>query len=238
MREALALVLASVLGVAPASAVAGSCVIEEVSITWGFKESFRSYISGAIAKGSWQVSGDVGYETPAFEFSGGTGSLAPDRSEGDIAFQGEILFEGHEGILRTSVANPVLQMTGSRTALLVVDVAGDTMDEVTVNQSQVPFATLTWEASAESVDEAAGVFIVEDAEVVLTRAGSEAFGTYPEGELMDPLSWTMSLTPGCLEEQGVSFWWIAANAAGVAVLATTIALVLRRGRKSPEPERP
>lgn len=238
MRDALVLALVSVLGVTPVNAPPGSCVIDEVSITWGFKESFRSYISGAIAKGSWQVSGDVGYETPAFEFSGGTGYLSPDLSEGDIAFQGDLVFEGHEGILRTSLANPAWHMTGRRSALLVVDVAGDTMDEVTVNQSQVPFATITWGAAAETVDEATGVFVVEDAEVLLTRAGSEAFGTYPEGERMDPLSWTMSLTPGCLEDQGVSAWWIAANAAGMASLATLIALVLRRGRKSPEPERP
>ena len=61
MREIFALALASLVGAVPATAPEGACEVREVTITWGFKESFRSYISGAIAEGSWQTSGDVGY---------------------------------------------------------------------------------------------------------------------------------------------------------------------------------
>ena len=79
MREALALSLAAVVGLAPASVPEGACEVQDVSITWGFKESFRSYISGSIAQGSWEASGDVGYEIPHFTLTGGTGRACRKR---------------------------------------------------------------------------------------------------------------------------------------------------------------
>ncbi|HEV8012740.1 MAG TPA: HtaA domain-containing protein, partial [Pontimonas sp.] len=57
MRDALALALASVIGIIPSTVSEDACQVEDVSITWGFKESFRSYISSSIANGSWEVSG-------------------------------------------------------------------------------------------------------------------------------------------------------------------------------------
>jgi hypothetical protein len=151
MREALALALAAVVGVAPASVPEGACEVQDVSITWGFKESFRSYISGSIAQGSWEVSGDVGYEIPHFTLTGGTGHVDAARDEGIVAFEGGIVFSGHDGILETSLQNPELIITGSREATLMFDVTGDTMEEVSVNQPDVPFATVTWGRGAENV---------------------------------------------------------------------------------------
>jgi len=231
MRDALALALASVVGVVPSAVPEDACAVEDVSITWGFKESFRSYISSSIANGSWEVSGDVGYEIPEFTFTGSSGFLAPDRSKGQVGFTGGIVFSGHDGILETSLQNPELVVTGPREATLVLDVTGDTMEEVSVNQQNVDFASVTWDGSWETVDADQGLWRVVDAEVTLTQEGSEAFGTYPAGEVLDPMSFTLSLTPGCLEDDGPSIWWIPGGVVAIAAGLSALALAIRRGRK-------
>ena len=236
MREALALALAAVVGVAPASVPEGACEVQDVSITWGFKESFRSYISGSIAQGSWEASGDVGYEIPHFTLTGGTGHVHAARDEGIVAFEGGIVFSGHDGILETSLQNPELIITGSREATLMFDVTGDTMEEVSVNQPEVPFATVTWGSGAENVVPSDGVWSVEGAQVVLTQEGSDSFGTYPAGEEMDPLSFRLEVAPGCLDEGTI--WWIPGGVAALTVGASALALAIQRGRRSRGQERP
>ena len=231
MREALAFLLAASAGFSPASAPESACSLEDVSVTWGFKESFRSYISGAIAKGSWEVSGDVGYATPSFEFTGGTGHVMPDRTEAELSFTGDIVFRGHDGILETSLADPVILVEESRTAVVIVDVTGDTMDEVSVSERGVVFARVSWSSDDETVDSEAGRWMVRDAEVTLTEEGSAAFGTYPAGELMDPLSWDISVAPGCLEEPSRSIGWVPGAFVAATLGASAIALAIRRGRK-------
>lgn len=236
MRDALALALASVMGIVPSAVPEGACQVEDVLITWGFKESFRSYISSSIANGSWEVSGEVGYEIPEFTFTGGSGFLAPDRSLGEVGFTGGIVFSGHDGILETSLQNPELVVTGPREATLVLDVSGDTMEEVSVNQQNVDFASVTWDGSWETVDANQGVWRVVDAEVTLTQEGSDAFGTYPPGEKMDPMSFRLEVAPGCLDEGTI--WWIPGGVAALTVGASALALAIQRGRRSRGQERP
>ena len=236
MREAFALLLASLVSVQPASIPEGSCQIEQVAVSWGFKESFRSYISGAIADGSWETTGDVGYAIPEFRFTDGEGYVSPDRVQGVISFEGTLVFSGHGGILETSLSQPELHFQGPREALLIVDVAGDTMDEVSVNQKDVPFAEVTWDRGSQSISRSTGVWEVEDAQVVLTADGSAAFGTYPEGEVMDPMSLRIQVEPGCFDEGGV--WWIPGGVVALAVTAAAATVVIQRGRKSRGQERP
>ncbi len=222
-----AVIVASMTG--PAVAPAGSCTLEEVVMTWGFKESFRSYISGAIAQGEWTVEGEVGYDTPTFSFTGQNGYLMPDRSAGEAEFNGALRFIGHGGILDTSLGNPRLVFESDSTATLYLDVVGDTMEEVSVAQPQVPFAALSWDDS--TLDSDSGTWSVTQANVTLTEAGSDAFGTYPAGEALDPLDFRITTTPGCLLPETAP-WGIVGGVAGLAVLGGVAALTIVRVRKS------
>jgi hypothetical protein len=236
--SALALSTLLALSSTPAAALAeGQCQVLESEVTWGFKESFRSYISGSIALGQWTTSGDVGYETPAFIFTGGEGTIAPDRTSGGVAFEGELLFEGHGGILRTSLANPTLVIDSGRSATLVFDVTGDTMDMVRVSADDVEFVTLEWSAGDEGLDVAAGEWVVTGAQATLTAAGSESFGTYPEGESFDPVDIRLLVTPSCLTPGGLNPWWVAGGVLGLALLGGGLVWITARARKSPEQER-
>lgn len=207
------------------------CTVSDAVISWGFKESFRSYISGSIAQGEWLVDGDVAYETPHFRFEQGTGSISPDRSQGNIRYEGSFIFTGHAGILETQLSNPSLSFTSDSTATLFLDVQGDTMDELSVARDGVAFATVSW--ADESVTPESGTLLIKDASVVLTKEGSSAFGTYPEGESLDPMDIALAVTPGCLA-QPQQPWALVLGALGLGALVSVMGLVFTRVRKSRE----
>ncbi|MTA32804.1 MAG: hypothetical protein F2556_02740 [Actinobacteria bacterium] len=237
MPNLVALGIASVLLVSatPTERVAdGWCQVQESEVTWGFKESFRSYISGAIALGQWTTSGDVDYTTPVFIFSGGEGAIAPDRRSGSVAFEGELLFEGHGGILRTSLADPTLTLQGPRQATLVFDVTGDTMDMVSVSTDDVEFVTLEWSAGDENLDITTGEWVVTGAKATLTTSGSNAFGTYPSGEEFDPLDLRLVVASSCFTESAVNPWWVAGGIGGLALVGGGVVWITARARRSPE----
>jgi hypothetical protein len=236
----LKLATAALIALSPISPMAGvpegSCEVESAEITWGFKESFRSYISGSLANGEWLVTGDVGYATPSFTFTGGEGHILADRSGGEVAFVGDMRFVGHGGILDTTVSSPRLVLDGPRQATLFFDVAGDTMEEVAVSEGDVPFVTVEWRSSESNVDAVSGTWKVVTARTTLSVEGSDAFGTYPAGEEMDPLTFALTVAPGCADADipgGVLLF----GAAGVAVIGAGAALVIYRVRRSRGPGR-
>ena len=204
-----ALAAASILlGIAaPASAVSGpdlatvssppACDITDATITWGFKESFRSYISGSIAKGAWEPFGGVGYETPAFTWTGGTGSYDPATGAGSIAFPGGIRFTGHGGLLDSTVQNATLELAPAAGRVLV-DLAGVSMesalagDDTVVTTPQVPLVTLDLAGLESTVSGDALTLAATDAATAITDEGYAAFGNYETGTAFDPLSFTAS----------------------------------------------
>ena len=239
MSALVVVLLSAVLSPVPAPLASSQeqCAVTTTEVTWGFKESFRSYISGTIALGTWSTSGDVGYETPVFSFSGGTGSLSPERDAGEVAYQGEIRFEGHGGILSTSLANPRIVFLENREATLFFDVSGDTMDLIQVDQANIEFATIKWSRGDETLDVSSGVWQIDNATVILNLAGATAFGTYASGEILDPMNLTVSVTPDCFQQSGVPALWWALGVLGVVALGAGAFVVLsQRGSKSPEPE--
>ena len=169
---------------------AGPCLVEDATLTWGVKESFRAYVSGSIANGDWTTEGAATYETPEFRFEEGAGSLSEDGTEGDVDFDGAIRFTGHDGALGVTLANPVVRFTDATSAVLMLDVtsgdraaaeAGDTSTRTT---ERVPFADLDL-ASAAASDTAEMRF--EDVPATLTEQGHGVFDSYEAGTPLDPV---------------------------------------------------
>lgn len=171
---------------------AEGCPVDGATITWGFKESFRSYISGSIANGEWTVADGATYTTPDFGWDNGTGSFAAEG--GLVAFPGSVTFTGHGGILNTTVANPQLKFISDDTAMLVFDVSGTTQDGASVDATGVEFVEIALAGVAEQAD---GVLTVTAAPTTLTPAGSTAFGTYEAGEQFDPISFAIPVGADC-----------------------------------------
>jgi hypothetical protein len=176
-----------------ATAVTG-CVVDDATLTWGFKESFRSYISGSIANGEWTVADGATYTVPDFGFSGGTGGYDPETAEGLLAFAGSITFTGHGGLLNTTVSNPQLQLIDETSATLLLDISGTTQDGAAIERTAVEFGAIDLTGAVTSAD---GVVTVTAAPATLTAAGADAFGTYPEGEELDPVTAAFSTESEC-----------------------------------------
>lgn len=182
------------LGVVLDIAVAAElqCTVSDATLVWGFKESFRAYIDGSIANGEWTTDGDVGYATPVFTWAGGSGGADEDGAL-DVAFTGSVRFTGHGGVLDTTVANPRIVVDGER-AVLLLDVHGTTQDGAAVEQSAVEFAELDLDAVTATGEGDTRTWT--DVPATLTAAGSAAFGTYPGGEALDPITLTVT-AEGC-----------------------------------------
>jgi hypothetical protein len=161
------------------------CPVTDAVLSWGFKESFRSYLSSSIANGEWTVADGASYETPTFGFSDGVGSYDP-LGASQLDFAGSITFTGHEGILNTTVANPSVRFDNASTATLLLDVIGTTQQGEVVSALDVEFVTL--DLAAAAIESSGGVVTISDAPAVLTEAGAAAFGTYGAGEAFDPLT--------------------------------------------------
>lgn len=189
-----ALIAPAVATPALAEEVGSTCEVTGGELTWGVKEGFRSYISGTIANGEWQVSDGASYETPSFTFSGANGRIDATTGEGSISFAGTVLFTGHEGVLNLTIANPTIEFVGDGTARLLLDTRSNNAEgELVIDETQVSFGKID---SVGDLDPAAGELTLSEAPVVLTADGAAAFsGFYSSGEALDPISLSAQLTP-------------------------------------------
>lgn len=226
-----------------AAAEQADCPVTDASLTWGFKESFRSYISGSIANGEWTVADGASYATPSFGWSAGEGSYDGTTGEGLVAFLGSIRFTGHGGVLDTTVANPELEFRDADTAVLTFDVSGTTQDGAAIDKQDVEFVTIDLSGALADAD---GTITVADAPTTLTAAGAAAFGTYPEGEAFDPLTFAFSVPAGCAAAAveptdtatgtaefvssgaDLTWLWLLLTAVLLLVVATVVIVVRRR----------
>ncbi|KAB1862793.1 hypothetical protein F6A08_16305 [Microbacterium algeriense] len=226
----------------------GACTVDGASLTWGYKESFRTYIEG-IARGGWTLT-DVSYEYPAYAWGAGTGSFDDETLTGQISYGGSITFTGHDGALNTTLANARLELAGD-TGYIVFDVTGTTQGGDSVDQKGVRLAEFPLGDAAV----ADGALSLDALPTTLTEAGAAAFGTYAAGEALDPVSAVIPVNADCgiaTEEQvdaeaettatvtaatepataeGAPVWpWIVGGLVVVALAATGGVLIARRNR--------
>lgn len=178
----------------PAQA-AETCDVTEGTLTWGFRESFRSYISGSIANGSWETSDGATYETPTFMFAATGGSIDPATGEGRVEFRGTVNFTGHDGVLQTTIANPVVEFEGEGAMAVLLDTSSTDMEGTeTIDESGVWFADGD---APETLPISNDTLSLVEMPATLTNDGARAFaGFYEAGESLDPLTLDVSLS-GC-----------------------------------------
>jgi hypothetical protein len=225
------------------------CVVDDATLTWGFKESFRAYISGAIAHGEWTVADGATYAVPNFGWSAGTGGYDAETGEGSLAFAGSIAFTGHGGVLNTIISNPQVRLVDATTGVLLLDISGTTQDGTAIDSKAVEFADLDLTGAIEN-DE--GSVTITAAPATLTDAGSAAFGTYPSGEALDQVTLAFSTAADCAvdeDEEAATVsataddeiepvsttadltWIIWAALALLVILAAVVAVIVVRRRK-------
>lgn len=235
-----------------------ACEATGGELTWGVKESFRSYISGTIANGEWQTSDGASYETPEFAFGEANGGIDATTGEGSVSFAGTVLFTGHDGVLNLILANPTIEFVGDGSARLLLDTkSNNAQGELVVDEEQVAVGKID---AVGDVDPSNGSLEVDAAPVVLTAEGAEAFsGFYATGESLDPVSLSVQLGPCAseagdtpteapeesvaeqpvAEESGTPWLPIAIGAVAIAVIGVTAGMLIAGRRKgAPAPEEP
>ncbi|WP_448859864.1 HtaA domain-containing protein [Corynebacterium propinquum] len=180
------------------------------TLGWGLKKSFRSYITGSIAKGSWTLQGSD-YVDGQYRFSGNTGNVDTGAKTGSIRHNGAVQFDGHHGVLDLNVANPEVTFNGNSGQLLA-DVRSSTMEGEKLNFGRVVVADLQFDSLNVDANKASG-----KARAFLTDTGAKAFaGFYEPGMELDPLNFDAQLggAGDCSAAGGASGSGTAGGASG------------------------
>jgi hypothetical protein len=236
---ALALAASTVVFAAPASAASEPCTIIGATLDWGFKESFRAYIDGSIANGEWTTAGGASYATPTFTWSDGTVVIDPEARTIEATFTGSVRFTGHDGLLDTTIADPVVQVAAGTstggTGTIFLDVSGPTMEGDPIEVDDAPFVSGGVAAGSLDVHDPQTVLLVAPA---LTEEGATAFPNYEVGAAFDDALLTIPTTDDCRipTSQGDSTGiWVATGlaAAGVLAILGATLVILRRRKQVP-----
>ena len=167
-----------------------TCVANEVSGTmnWGVRTSFRNYIQGGIAKGSWTLDG-VSESATGFTWNG-SGEINTETMSGTVHFPGSVHFTGHKGILDLKFSNIRVAFNSANSGTLVMDVNYSDMEGNKSSASNVAFADLSF----SGVQAQGGRIEVSNAAATLTADGAVAFaGFYEAGTELDPISLSLEL---------------------------------------------
>lgn len=160
--------------------------IKSANLGWGVRDSFRNYVRGGIANGSWELNG-TSYSSDAFNWSNGTGTFKDGK--GSISFSGSVRFTGHHGILDTTIANPRLEINGNSGTLYATMNSNDPSGKAT-NYGEVALLKVDLSGLQSSADAVS----VNGAATTLTAEGAKAFaGFYDAGKDMAPLSFSAAI---------------------------------------------
>ena len=160
--------------------------IKSANLGWGVRDSFRNYVRGGIANGSWELNG-TSYSSDAFNWSNGTGTFKGGK--GSISFSGSVRFTGHHGILDTTIANPRLEINGNSGTLYATMNSNDPSGKAT-NYGKVALLKVDLSGLQSSADAVS----VNGAATTLTAEGAKAFaGFYDAGKDMAPLSFSAAI---------------------------------------------
>lgn len=160
--------------------------IKSANLGWGVRDSFRNYVRGGIANGSWELNG-ASYSSDAFSWSNGTGTFKGGK--GSISFSGSVRFTGHHGILDTTIANPRLEINGNSGTLYATMNSNDPSGKAT-NYGEVALLKVDLSGLQSSADAVS----VNGAATTLTAEGAKAFaGFYDAGKDMAPLSFSATI---------------------------------------------
>ncbi|MZD06586.1 Htaa domain protein [Streptomyces sp. SID5785] len=158
----------------------GDGTIRDGAVDWGVRRTFREYVTGDIARGTWKLSDGARDGGALFRFPAGTGAY--DRAKGtlDARFTGSVRFTGKHGLDLTLAHPTVTVADGTGTLRADVTRAGA---RTTKNTALVTF---TAKGSLAARD---GLVRIDEAPARLTADGAEAFGgMYRAGAAMDPVS--------------------------------------------------
>ena len=161
-----------------------------MGLRWGIKASFLKYVQTVTDGRGWMGAGAFPASENEFVFppiQTGIRTREDGATDRFWAFDGDVRFTGHSGMLFVRIALPVLILRDGGAELTV---AGQSEEE---SAERLPLVTLLLEEepAPEGFERWSGT------DVRLTQAGAALFNdVYPAGELFDPLTLTLPVLEG------------------------------------------
>ncbi len=220
---------------APQTPEAPTCKVDENqtrvnagTFSWGIKQSFTTYIRGAIANGSWDLNG-TSWDGSTFSFKASGGLFDKAAKSGTVYYSGSVHFTGHNGVLDLTIANPSVTINGNSGTLYATVSSSDTSGNK-ANYGRVALANVSFASVSVSGEKLS----FATSSVALTAVGAKAFaGFYSAGTALDNFSGTASLVVNneCDPETGQhkvydAFGKLAYTGAGVNAPALAALLLL------------
>ncbi|ARZ70391.1 HtaA domain-containing protein [Streptomyces sp. HU2014] len=206
-RVPVVALLATLLAALAPAAGARAAERAEVSggrLDWGIKSSFQSYVTGPIAKGSWELRGGAATVGDSrFRFHSAKGSYDPGGGSFDAAFSGAVHFTGHRKPdggheLDLTLGNPAVRISGGK-GTLYADVTSKARGSGEVTTAgHVPFAAL--DLSGVDLRSGGSAVTFTDVPATLTEQGAKAFaGFYTAGTALDPVGLSADVAAAAAE---------------------------------------
>ncbi|MET7364383.1 HtaA domain-containing protein [Streptomyces sp. NPDC005566] len=166
------------------------------TLDWGVKKSFRTYVTGPIAKGSIETTDGATASGDGYRFPDATGRFDAEEQTLDAAFEGTVRFLGHkEGdayTLDLSLTGLEIQVRGAAGTLIADVTTKDRETKKVTTYTGLAVADLTLPAGELAAKD--GVVTLSGVPATLTADGTEAFGgMYPKGEQLDALTVAVAL---------------------------------------------
>ncbi|QSB04145.1 HtaA domain-containing protein [Natronoglycomyces albus] len=204
----------------------GPLTIEDGRLDWGFKDSFRNYITGPIANGTITVAGGAENNSSSFGFVDAHGTFDPDTGELDARFSGSVNFYGHSGSLDLTFED--LRIAGEASNLKLYT-------------NGAPIADLKVDALALKGDQ----LVLADVPATLTEQGADLMAGdvngnevrfYEPGDALDLVYVALAFEEGVdlgsgtgrLPVTGTTLTWALAGGAALLVVGTAALVMTRR----------
>lgn len=179
------LVIATALTfMSPSAQAADNITVTDGTVTWGVKQSWRSYIgeSGITVSGGVTRTGDGAFVWPA---KTGTYDSATKRLE--LKLGGSVHFTAHEGALDMTISSPRLVISGDEPQLFATVVSKNESTGQLVDFGEIPMVNLDLESGQPTTTDGTTAWTPVDAR--LTAEMYEAFSrNYGVNSLLDPVS--------------------------------------------------
>lgn len=163
--------------------------ITKGSLTWGLKESFRSYVETG---GGAELAGGAKAKNGVYDFPYASGTVDPEGERADAAFGGSVRFTYQAHGIDMKFSDITLDAEGS-TGTLTLDVTTPqgTQDDVEFAKLDLSKATYTAKNDLVVLDRVPAAFTAAGA---ATFANDTTGSIYQAGQAIDPVTVTLALS--------------------------------------------
>ena len=179
---------------APAAA---SQSLQDASVDWGVKSSFRKYITGPVAGGSQELTGATSNADGSYHFTAAEGTVEADGSY-HVKFTGSsVKYTGHHGVLEVTISDLELVIKDGQGSLYANISERPYNGNTTPNPPVQHDHTLIGTFDASSLKNEGGQLTLAASDATKVKLSAEATsvfaGFYQAGQELDALAFSAKL---------------------------------------------